>query len=81
LFASNLSTHICFSSISFNITSLPDHLDQMLLIKATTDPGAHFADWTDWFFGLHKLNRLPVAYVPGRKLRMQTRTSAEPKAR
>ena len=44
LFASNLSTHICFSSISFNITSLPDQLDQMLLIKATTDPGAHFAD-------------------------------------
>ena len=25
----------------------------MLLNKATIDRGAHFADWTDWSFGLH----------------------------
>ena len=41
-------------------------LDQMLLSKATIDPGAHFADWTDWSFSLHTLNRLQVADVPGR---------------
>jgi hypothetical protein len=71
--------HICFSSISLiNIASLPDHLNQMLVvIKATIDPGAHVAEWTDRFFGLHKLNRPPAAYVPGRKLRMQTRASVK----
>ena len=44
--------------------------------QSSIDPGAHFADWTDWFLGLHTLNRLQVAYVPERKLRMQTRTRA-----
>ena len=40
--------HNCFLSTSLiNIASLPDHLDQMLLNKATIDSGAHFADWTD----------------------------------
>ena len=41
-------------------------VDQMLLNKATIDPGAHFADWTDWSFSLHTLNRLQVADIPGR---------------
>ena len=40
--------HICFSSTSLiNFASLLDNLDQMLLNKATIDPGAHFTDRTD----------------------------------
>ena len=40
--------HICFSSTSLiNFASLLDNLDQMLLNKATIDPGAHHEDWTD----------------------------------
>ena len=40
--------HICFSSTSLiNFASLLDNLDQMLLNKATIDPGAHFTDGTD----------------------------------
>ena len=74
--------HICFSSTSLiNFASLLDNLDQMLLNKATIDPGAHVTDGSDWLLGLQKLNRRRVAYVPGRKLRMQTRARAGPKAR
>ena len=73
-----LFIHTCFSFHLFPIT----FLDQMLLSKATIDPGAYFADWTDWSFGLHAyLNRLQVADEPERKLRMQTRARAGLKAR
>ena len=53
-FASYLFTSASPQLVSSTVRLFPiTFLDQMLLSKAKIDPGAHFANWTGWSFGLH----------------------------
>ena len=81
-----LLIHICFSSIGIiNIASLPDSIPRSDVTEQSyTRSRSAFRGLDGLVLAssyVHMLNRLQVADVPGRKLRMQTRARAGLKAR